>query len=92
MDNVELYLKELNTSEDGFWGFFGSYNTITNSFLNIEKHSSTDPYKSILLHDSETMKTCKDNSYNITVNGWRSLNDDPSGICIRLPFTTAENQ
>ncbi len=89
--NVNVYVKELNTESDGPFGIRGSHNTIIKSSLHIDKHTTNTTYKSVIFHNPETLLKGSNNQYEITVEGWRDIQNDPLGNSIRLLFANSKN-
>lgn len=90
-DNIQVSVKELNTNHGGFFGIFGSNNTIINSSLSIEEHTSEQLYMGLIYHDEETLKNGSNNHYEITVNGWRNIDEDVYGQSCRMLFANSSN-
>ncbi|ADV48464.1 hypothetical protein Celal_1147 [Cellulophaga algicola DSM 14237] len=90
-DNIQVFVKELNTDDGGFFGIFGSDNTIVNSGLTIEKHSSTQLNRGIIYHDQETLANGANNHYEVSVTGWRSIDDNYREENCRILFANSEN-
>jgi hypothetical protein len=91
MTNLNVYVKELITTDNLCFGISGSNNTISNTSLNIEEHSTTEDYKGIVFHTSSVMNTGSNNDYNITVNGWRDISRDPTKQCAIMYFQSSSN-
>ncbi|WP_282116699.1 hypothetical protein [Cellulophaga baltica] len=90
-DNIQVYVKDLNTDDSGFFGIFGSNNTIVNSGLSIENHSSTELYRGVVYHETETLENGANNHYEVTVNGWRNISEDCYGNSCRMLFANESN-
>ncbi|MFI8604782.1 hypothetical protein ACIGCP_09990 [Cellulophaga baltica] len=90
-DNIQVFVNELNTSSVGFFGIFGSNNTIVNSSLTINKHTSKALFNGLIFHDDETLANGSNNHYEITVNGWRTIDDDYLGESCRMLFANSDN-
>ncbi|MBD0850789.1 hypothetical protein [Maribacter arenosus] len=91
MDNVHVYVNELLHTPHGPFGISGSNNTILNSSLNIQNHTGTETYKAVVYHNNETLDNGANNHYEIEVNGWRDISDDPEGLSIRMLLQYASN-
>tara|TARA_R110002126_G_scaffold90468_1_gene215633 strand:+ start:6441 stop:8696 length:2256 start_codon:yes stop_codon:yes gene_type:complete len=91
MDGVDVIVKNLNNESVGLFGISGSNNTVTNSTLTIEKHTSTKDYTAVVFHDLNTLNEGGDNFYDIQVNGWRSLNVNPIERSIRIMLANSVN-
>lgn len=92
MDNVQIYVNDLNTTEDGPFGIYGSNNQVINSGLHISKHSSSNEHLGVIAIDTETRLKGYNNRYEITVKGWRKLTDYfVSGKCIKLIIQDKSN-
>lgn len=91
MDNVHVFVNELKTTNQGPFGISGSNNTVVNSSLTIQKHLDTEDYKGVIFHDNTTLDTGKNNSYNIVVNGWRSIEADPTKKSIEILLANSSN-
>ncbi len=90
-DNLNLCIKELSTNLHGCFGISGNNNTIRNSSLNIERHTSTTPYRGVIFHNDYAMNGGANNHYEITVNGWRNMDVDPLGLRSRMLFIKEGN-
>ncbi|MBA6315450.1 hypothetical protein [Cellulophaga baltica] len=90
-DNIQVFVKELNTDDGGFFGILGSNNTIVNSGLTIEKHTSSQLNRGLIYHDQETLLNGANNHYEVTVNGWRTIDDNYREENCRILFANAEN-
>ena len=91
MDNVHVYVNVLNTEAHGPFGISGSNNRVVNSSLTIKKHTSTQDYRGVIYHDNVTLDTGKNNSYDIVVNGWRSIAADPIKKSTRVLLANSTN-
>ena len=91
MDNVHVYVNELNTKAHGPFGISGSNNRVVNSSLTIKKHTSTQDYSGVIYHDNVTLDTGKNNSYDILINGWRSIAADPIKKSTRVLLANSIN-
>ncbi|MBU2995653.1 hypothetical protein KO500_04380 [Cellulophaga baltica] len=91
LDNIQIYVNELNTESYGFFGISGSNNTIINSSISIENHTSTDAYRGVIYHNEETLESGANNYYDVTVNGWRSLDENCYENKCRMIFANASN-
>ena len=91
MDNINIYVNELNTSEHGCFGIWGSNNTVKNSSLNIVNHTSKEDYKAVIFVDGESKQTGSNNHYDIIVNGWRNIDENPEKQCIRMLLTNSSD-
>lgn len=87
MDNVHIYVKEYSGTEYGVFGIDGENNTIVNSSLNIENHSSTQTLRGVA-YVSHNRGTLKNNYYDVIVNGWRDVSSDPGGYTVRMSLLT----
>jgi len=90
-DNIQVFVKELNTDDGGFYGILGSNNTIVNSGITIEKHTSSQLNRGLIYHDQETLLNGANNHYEITVNGWRTIDDNYREENCRILFASTEN-
>jgi hypothetical protein len=91
MNNLNVYVKELITTDNLCFGISGSNNIISNTSLNIEEHSTTEDYKGIVFHTNNAMDTGSNNNYNITLNGWRDISEDPAKQCAIMYFQSSSN-
>ena len=91
IENLNLYVKEYVGSSPGPFGIFGSNNTILNSSLNIEKHSSKQDYASVIFHLDSILDYSRNNHYEVVVNGWRKIDADPLKKKVRLIFARKVN-
>ncbi|MDE3741491.1 hypothetical protein [Maribacter polysaccharolyticus] len=91
LDNVHVYVNEIRATSHGPFGISGSNNTILNSSLNIENHNNTDTYKAIIFNNNETLSNGANNHYEIEVNGWREISNDPLGLSMRMLMQYASN-
>lgn len=92
MENVNIILKSLNTTKPGCFGFNGSNNTIKNSSLIIEKqHLSKNEFLGVIFSNDDSRDNSKNNNYEITVEGWRNIDDNPINKSIRMLFASASN-
>lgn len=92
IDNLQLYVKDFAGTGPGPFGIFGSDNTIVNSGLNIEKHTATNDYASVIFHLDNILDNSSNNNYQVVVNGWRKIDEDPLKKKIRLIFARKANQ
>ncbi|WP_155854887.1 hypothetical protein [Cellulophaga baltica] len=90
-DNVNVFVNELNTDDAGFFGIFGSNNTIVNSSLSIEKHTSSQLNRGVIFHNEETLSSGANNHYEVTVNGWRTIDGDFREENCRMLFANSDN-
>lgn len=77
-DGMHLYVNEFPTTQPGSFGLFGSNNTIINSTLNIQNHTSTQVYRGPILMDDNTRLTGANNHFEVEVRGWRNIEGDNS--------------
>ncbi|CAM4197347.1 hypothetical protein [Zobellia nedashkovskayae] len=91
MNNVNIYVKELTTAEDGPFAIFGSNNTVMNSSLNIENHMTTVENIGVIANNTKTRNFGANNHYEIVVNGWREIESNVPGRCMKLILTNASN-
>ncbi|MBU2903079.1 hypothetical protein [Maribacter dokdonensis] len=89
--NVNLYVNEFKGSSTACYGFYGNNNTIRSSSVHIGEHSSSQTNRGIIFHDGPTMSTGANNTYDIKVYGWRSIDNDPFGLSTRMLFAKPEN-
>ncbi|QQV89976.1 pectate lyase [Cellulophaga phage Ingeline_1] len=88
-NNVNMHVNDLNTANDGTFSIWGSNNTIKNSELNIKNHLSTTTFKGVVF--SNTRSTDANNNYNLTINGWRTIDANPTGLISRMLFSSGSN-
>ncbi|WP_324024098.1 hypothetical protein QSV08_13965 [Maribacter sp. BPC-D8] len=91
MDGVHVVVKGLNNEEAGLFGISGSNNTVANSTLTIEKHTSINDYSAVVFHDLNTLNEGSDNFYDIQVNGWRELESSPMKRSVQVILANSVN-
>ena len=91
MDNVKVIMNELRTDEYGCFGINGSNNKVVNSAVSMQKNTSNQNYRGIITVNNETMKHGKNNHYEIQVEGWKEIHEDPSGDCVRIILQSLDN-
>ncbi|WP_157486433.1 hypothetical protein [Maribacter forsetii] len=91
IDNLQIYVKEFIGTGPGPFGIFGSENTIINSTLNLEQHSSINDYASVIFHLDDILDSSSNNHYEVVVNGWRKIDEDPLKKKVRLIFARKVN-
>ena len=91
IQNLKLYVKDYVGNSVGPFGIFGSNNTILNSSLNFEKHSSRQDYSSVIFHLDDILDNSSNNHYEVVVNGWRKIDEDPLKKKVRLIFARKVN-
>ncbi len=91
MDGVDVYVNELGNTGGGPFGISGSNNTVVNSSLNIEDHASLDNFTSVIFNDDVTLNQGLNNYYDISVNGWRSIDEQPMEKCVRVLLANSGN-
>lgn len=91
IDNLQIYVKEFTGTGPGPFGIFGSDNTIINSSLNLEQRSSTNDYASVIFHLDDILDNSSNNHYEVVVNGWRKIDEDPLKKKVRLIFARKVN-
>ncbi|TKD65534.1 hypothetical protein [Flavobacterium sp. ASW18X] len=72
MNNVNLYVNEVTSLERNCLSFYGDYNRVVNSGLNIETFSDTRRNLGIIRNNQDTMENGSNNHYEVYVKGWRS--------------------
>jgi hypothetical protein len=90
-NNIQVYVNEFNSSSTGVYGIFGSNNTILNSSLTIENHTVETTYQAVIYHDEDTLENGTNNYYDITVNGWRTIDEDSYGLKCRVMLANSSN-
>ncbi|WP_276169059.1 hypothetical protein [Zobellia alginiliquefaciens] len=91
MDAIDIYVKELNTIYSGPFGISGSGNTIINSTLDIETHSSTQEWRGVVYHNDLAMNEGGGNHYEVVVKGWRDISPNPRALRSRMLFAKPVN-
>ncbi|AGO49464.1 structural protein [Cellulophaga phage phi4:1] len=92
MTNFNVIIEgELNTDIYGCYGISGSNNKITNSFLKIGNHTSTQDFRGVIYHDNTALLSGANNHYEVIVQGWRDLGSTPSSIRPRVLLASALN-
>jgi len=91
MDNVNIFVNELNNSGAGPFGISGLNNTVINSSLSIESHTSLEDFRAVIFQDDNTLVNGENNYYEIEVNGWRSIDEQPIEKSIRVLLANSDN-
>ncbi|MBG47375.1 MAG: hypothetical protein CML05_03695 [Pseudozobellia sp.] len=91
MDNVNVYVNELNTEEHGCFGVSGANNKIINSTLNIKKHSTLKNNVGTIHHNRDALDNGANNYYEVIVNGWRDIQSDPLRKRNIMYFANSDN-
>ena len=91
MENVNFFLRELNSKEDGPFAIFGSNNRVTGCSLNIEKHTSTLDDMGVVYLNEDTRNNGQNNYYDVSVKGWRDISKRTLSRAVKLTFQNPSN-
>ena len=91
MDNVNIFVNELNNLGAGPFGISGSNNTVINTSLSIENHTSLEDFRAVIFQDDNTLAQGENNYYEIKINGWRSIDEQPIEKSIRVLLANSDN-
>jgi len=91
MNNVQVFVNELNTNGNGPFGIHGSNNRVVNSSLKIENHTATKEYIGVVYLNDEARENSSNNHYDIEVEGWRDLGTRNVERSIRILLHESSN-
>ena len=91
MDDVNIFVNELNTDKAGPFGISGSNNIISNSSLNIQSHTSDMEFTPVIYQFGDAELNGKNNNYDIVVNGWREIASNPEKESVRIILQNLAN-
>jgi len=92
LNNVHVYMNDYSGTGDGLFGVYGNNNTILNTSLNLLDHTSTQTYRGVVFHNSSTISGGENNHYELTINGWRSIDSNPIALKMRMLFADETNE